>query len=479
MTERIAPTRPGGWALSTGVVLFGVVLTACVTPVAVESLELGSCGVEGPGHPERCAELQVPLDWDDPDGPQIQIQVLVVPARADDPAPDPLFYLAGFGSSALADAQWAHRTFSTLEGDRDLVFVEQRGTGATAEHCQLPGENVVDPDAIRAAVDRCLEALERDPRHDTTPTAVRDLDLARAALGYERINLYGGSYGVSMGLAYLQQHPDRVRTALFDSGSLLDTRLWELVPTNAQYVLDETVRACRAAPTCAAFDPAEDLSTIVTQLLDSPVSVDVAGGQTVTVDLVGFLDGLIDQYLATPEGRETLPADLHALARGEWARVFEDRGLVNSSDAPGSQAQTVTIRCSDEWARVDPEAVAAQSGSVFAPAMAARAEWQEAVCSVWPHDPGVSGAVRAGAPVVFLNGALDPADPPSNVAAATGTMPGALVVAVPGAGHGTLGDPCILTEAIQFIRAGRRSSAGDWTECLAALAAKPQTFSAG
>ena len=464
--------------LAVAILLGGV--TGCQASGGVPRLELGSCGVDGPDHPERCATLQVPVDWADPDGPQMDLQVLVVPARSDEPAPDPLFYLAGFGSSSIGGAEWAYRTFASLEERHDLVFVEQRGTGATAETCSLPPENETDAAVIGAAVADCLASLQRDPRHDTTASAVRDLDRARLALGYETVNLYGASYGVTLGLAYLQAHPDEVRTAVFDAGSLLDVRLWELVPTHAQDAFEALVRECAVAPDCAAaYDPAADLATLVDRLGSAPQQVDLGDGQTITIEVTGFLGAVIDAYLARPETAVLLPHDLQAMVRGEWADVMRARGMLpptGAQPAPEVQVQTLTIRCGDEWAQMDPAAVEAQSESLFAPLTLARARWQQTVCAAWPHDDGVGGTVQAPVPVVFLNGTNDPADPPDNVAAASRTMPASLAVVVPGGGHGSLKIGCILREATAFIEAGVAPDPEAWAGCTATLPAATPTF---
>lgn len=461
--------------------VLGAGLTGCHASGG-SRLELGSCGVEGPDHPERCAVLQVPVDWADPGGPQMELQVLVVPAWSDDPAPDPLFHLAGFGSSSLGDAEWAYRTFASLEERHDLVFVEQRGTGATAEMCALPPENETDTALIGAAVADCLTSLQRDPSHDTTAAAVRDLDAARTALGYDTINLSGGSYGVTMGLAYLQAHPENVRTAVFDSGSLLDVRLWQLVPTSAQQSFDALVRDCASSPACAAaYDPAADLATLVDRLTTAPDQVDLGDGHATTVDVPGLMGVLIDAYLAAPETTVLLPRDLQAMVRGEWTDVMRARGLLPPAgeyEAPLTQVQTLTIRCSDEWAQMDPEAVAAQTRSPFTANTLARARWQEALCAVWPHDEGVGGTVEASVPVVFLNGTRDPADPPANVASASRTMPGSLAVTVPGGGHGTF-DGCIAREAIAFIEAGVEPDPAAWAACTDTLSDVVQGFPTG
>lgn len=447
--------------------VIAVGLAGC-TGARTARLELGSCGVDGPDHPERCAVLQVPVDWADPHSPRMGLQVLVVPARSDDPAPDPVFYLAGFGSSAIGDAEWAYRTFAPLEDRHDLVFVEQRGTGATAETCSLPPEGDDDLPAIAPAVTQCLGSLKRDPRHDTTAAAVRDLDAARAALGYATVDLYGISYGVTMGLAYLQAHPDRVRTAVLDSGSLLDVRLWQRVPTSAQQAFDALARDCAASPACAAaYDPAADLRTLVDRLSAAPEVVDLGEGQTMTIDAAGLTGAVIDAYLASPETAVLLPRDLQAMVRGEWTDVLRARGLLPAAvkaEAGRAQVQTLTVRCSDEWAQMAPDAVAAQEGSLFSPNTLARARWQEALCAVWPHDNGVGGTVQASAPVVFLNGEHDPADPPENVAPASRTMSASLAVTVPGGGHGVV-HGCIADEVMAFIQAGTAPDPAAWAAC--------------
>jgi pimeloyl-ACP methyl ester carboxylesterase len=104
------------------------------------------------------------------------------------------------------------------------VFVEQHGTpGSGLQTCPgLQPAAAPSPPAVRAWVRRCLASARRNPRHDTTTAVVRDLDQVRKALGYKKINLYGPSYGVTLGLAHLQRYSAHVRTAVFDSGSLIN-----------------------------------------------------------------------------------------------------------------------------------------------------------------------------------------------------------------------------------------------------------------
>ena len=415
--------------------------------------------------------MWVPRDWAHPHGPQQPLTVAVLPATAAANPAAPLFYLAGWGGSAIGDADWAARAFGRLNQSMDLVFTAQRGTPwAWPQTCA--GLEATGP-GLRAAVRRCLASLKRSPRHDTTAAAVRDLDQVRKALGYSKINLYGGSYGVTLGLAYLQRYSAHVRTAVFYSGSLLSVPLWQLTPLHAQQAFGQLARRCAAAPACASrYRPAADLAAVVSRLRAHPARVTVTGPggteRTFSITLTGFLNAVIDDYLASPDTAVLLPGDLHALARGQWATVIRERGLAaaaSSAPAP-TRLQEVTIRCGDAWAAMNPAAMARQAGrSLFTPALAATAAWQQQLCALWPHDPGVSGTVRSNVPVVFVNGAADPADPPANVAAAPRTMPSALLVTVPGGSHQVAPAGCIPAQSAAFILAGKPASRAAWAAC--------------
>jgi len=131
---------------------------------------------------------------------------------------------------------------------------------------------------------------------------------------------------------------------------------------------------------------------------------------------------------------------------------------------------------------MNPATVSQQGPSVFAAKVTVKAAGFQALCAVWPHDPGVSGTVRSTVPAVFLNGTADPGDPPASVASATATMPNALLVPVPNIWHWTLGwnpDPgCLLAATTAFIRAGQPASPAPWDACTRALAGEPIPFPA-
>jgi len=452
---------------------------------------LTSCTVNGLS--AKCGTVQVPEDWAQPTGPTIPIEVVVLPATATSNPGTPLFILSGagghaygLGDSVLNGMPWAAQAFHRLNQTSDLVFVEQRGTpGSDLETC--PGlENwFASPATIQAAARRCLALAALDPRHYTTTSAVRDLDQVRQSLGYSKINIYGVSYGVTMGLAYLQLYSSHVRTAVLDSGSLLNVPEEQLGSIHTQHAFDLLASRCAATPSCArSYHPAADLATILARLRAHPVKITLPGSggqhQTIAITATGFT-GFLDENLSSIETAVVLPAVLHALVLGQWSQVLSKLGITTASPNNGPiSLQDVTIRCSDAWAIMNPATVSQQGPSVFASEVTLKAAGFHALCAVWPHDPGVSGTVHSTVPIVFLNGTADSGDPPSSVAGATATMPNALLVSVPGIGHWTLGwnphPTCLLDATTAFIQAGKPASPATWAACTRALASQPVPF---
>jgi pimeloyl-ACP methyl ester carboxylesterase len=501
--RRRYPRRRSGWWT---VLVAALALTAAgcsgtgpppsASPSALPKTTLTACTVDGLA--AKCGNVWVPQDWAHPAGPAMKLQVVVLPATRTGQPAAPLFYLAGwngdeagFGNAVFNGLDWAAQAFGPLNQTRDLVFVEQRGTaGSGLQTCVglQPASTTVDPAAISAAVRRCLASASRDPRHDTTTSAVRDLDQVRQALGYDTINIYGPSYGVTIGLAYLQRYSSHVRTAVLDSGSLLNVPLYQQGAVHDQQAFDQIASRCAATPACArAYHPAADLAAILARLNTHPAQATLPGPggqhQTLTVTALAFVS-FVEGYLGEAQTAVQLPAILHALALGQWSQVIARLGLTTADLTPAgpTSLQDATITCSDAWAAMNPATVPQQGPSLFTPIITARAQWMHALCSAWPHDPGVSGTVRSTVPVVFLNGTADNTDPPANVAGATATMPNALLVAVPGTGHWTLNNAthpgCLLAATTAFIQAGQPASPAPWNACTRALAQELVPFPA-
>ena len=289
------------------------------SPSALPKTTLTACTEQGLA--AKCGNVRVPQDWAHPAGPTIKLQVVVLPATAASHPAAPLFYLAGwngdeagFGNAVNNGMTWAAKAFRPLNQTMDLVFVEQRGTsGSGLQTCPglQPTSTTLDLAAISAAARRCLASASRDPRHDTTTSAVRDLDQVRQALGYDTINIYGPSYGVTMGLAYLQRYGSHVRTAVLDSGSLLNVPLYQQGAVHDQQAFNQIASRCAATPACArSYHPAADLAAILARLNAHPAHATLPGPdgqhQTVTVTALAFVS-FVESYLSEAQTAVQIP----------------------------------------------------------------------------------------------------------------------------------------------------------------------------
>src|SRR5262245_53727679 len=144
-------------------------------------------------------------------GRQINLWIVVLPAVRP-VARDPLVFLAGGpGQGAAQLARQIRAAFRTVQRTRDIVLVDQRGTGKSNPlNCRSDANSLREmTEPTESGLDRlkrCLAGYNADVRQYTTNVAMDDLDDVRAHLGYDDINLYGGSYGTRVALVYLRRH---------------------------------------------------------------------------------------------------------------------------------------------------------------------------------------------------------------------------------------------------------------------------------
>jgi pimeloyl-ACP methyl ester carboxylesterase len=418
-----------------------------------------------------CGTLTVAENPDDPTARQIDLNVAVIPARGPDPEPDPLFMLAGGpGGAAIDSFGWSFSTFSRLNATRDFVLVDQRGTGGSNRLVAPPSPDVTGMDeatrdaTIRSWVADVRAELPGDPRFYTTSLAMDDIDAVREALGYERINLYGPSYGATAAQYYLRQHEEHVRAVVLDGGTLLDVPIFERIAANSQRALDLLFRRCVADPACQpAFPDLEaEFEAVVARLAEAPVSTPIihpGSGEPIVFDSTTFAAG-VHSALVDASFSSRLPALIHLAFLERWDAVAEAIAQANVGQAAGDDqlVMSAVIRCSEAWARYDPAEVqrlGAGSYSLDLQLEGARAQAES--CRYVPDGvvPGDDAEpVRSDVPVLLVVGDADPQDPPPNVEDAPVELPNSLTVVVPGMGHtvGHLG--CMPSIIVNFFEAG-------------------------
>src|SRR5438132_1012342 len=253
------------------------------------SISLKPCEVSGTREAVKekvqCGTLDVFEDRSRKTGRRIALKIVVFPATGQDKAADPLFYIPGGpGSSATEDAPFVAQQFATIREHRDLVFVDQRGTGGSNPlNCDL-----FNPADLRSYlgdyfpledVRKCREQLESKANLKlyTTPIAMDDLDDVRAALGYNQINIIGGSYGTRATQVYLKLHETRVRAIILHGVSPTNQFMPRDFPQHTERALDGVMADCAADDACrAAFpDLRAEAKSVLEGLLRGPVEVEL------------------------------------------------------------------------------------------------------------------------------------------------------------------------------------------------------------
>lgn len=166
----------------------------------------------------------------------IELAVAVYQATADEAASDPLVYLGGGpGGAAIASSEWLmdDRIVRRLLRDRDIVFIDQRGTGYSdpalqcpeldedlATAAMLPSGDEAQLEADLAAFRSCRGRLVADgidlASYNTIENA-SDIPEVLQSLGYREWNLYGVSYGSKLAQAIMHDHPEGIRSVILDS----------------------------------------------------------------------------------------------------------------------------------------------------------------------------------------------------------------------------------------------------------------------
>lgn len=445
---------------------------------------MSACFIEG--LLSWCGTLPVPETPGDTAGRTVALRVVVVPASASPALPDPFFALAGGpGGAASASLTWTVPTFKGIHATRDIVLVDQRGTGLSNQ-LWLPNPPSLDglsstqaKAAVRDWATHAFAALDADASAYTTMVAMDDLDAVRAALGYEQINLFGGSYGATAAQYYVRQHPDRVRTVVLDGATLLDIPVMERIAPNSQRALDLLFDRCAADPACAAAYP--DLRTEWASILDKlaagPVDTGVRapfGTGTIVISRNSFT-GIAHSALITSAQSSKLPWLIHNAAAGDWAKVGGAIAPTIPAPDPGILVMSGIIRCSEAWARFDAdETRRLGKGSYYLDVELELAAGQFLGCPYAPAGlvpPNDAAPATGDMPVLLVVGAADPQDPPSNIADAAIDFPNSVTVVAPGEGHtvGHLG--CLPSVIDAFVTAG--TVRGLDTSCVASMAPPP------
>jgi pimeloyl-ACP methyl ester carboxylesterase len=448
-------------------VLIVAVLAAAPARAALDEspcrLEMGSL----PAVFAQCATLTVPLDFKDQSGPTLSLAVARIPAQTATPAPDPLVLInGGPGGSGIDLYLQARAAFEPVRRDRDIVLVDQRGTGRSAAGltCEIPDElafETATAEQLRATVAACLAEIEVDTKLFTTSAAVRDLELVRAALGVEQWNLYGISYGTRVAQHYLKRYPERVRVLVLDGVVPAELVLGPDTAGNAQRALDEVFARCARDAACAGRYAALDakFAELEGRFAAGSQTVELPDPQTGELDSLDLaqadFQAVVRLMSYTAPTIALLPLVIDEAEHGNYRPLAAQADILIATIADSlSLPMHNTVVCAEDApffasARIEAERKSYLGESVMT--------GLTAICNVWPvgvRDEDLKTAVMSDRPVLLLSGELDPVTPPAYAERViAGGLSNARHLVGPGQGHGIAAVGCVPRLIREFLAA--------------------------
>lgn len=421
------------------VAILAAALAACAgtpKPPQAPRLGLSPCQAHDSPAPLLCGSLNVPEDRSQPQRSRnLSLKVVVVPATGEKSLP-PLYSLdGGPGLPATASASFWATAGAIHRQHRDIVLIDQRGTGGSnalpcAVNFASPLEPVLDLDAVRA----CRYRLS--PRADltqySTAAAVADLEAVREALGHERIDLIGLSYGTRVAQEYLRLHYTRVRAvALLGTVSPAE-KLPLSFSQNAQAVLTRLARQCEADAGCRRIAPkiTRDIAALQAKFAAGPVRVAQPGGKTAKLEAGPFWEAVRAQ-LVTAASQRRLPWLLHEAAQGRFAPFL---AAVESAPDAAANGLLLSVSCREDTLHISEDDLPPLRKTVFGDY---RVRQQMLACSEWPGGPlpRTFSFVTSEVPTLLMAGGMDHVTPAQWAQDAASGLINSRVVTIPDLGH--------------------------------------------
>jgi pimeloyl-ACP methyl ester carboxylesterase len=398
-----------------------------------------------PGREDRvtCLTLSVPLDWQAPTARKIDVFAAVIPALSRSASSDPLFLLPGGpGQNGDALLQLVPTAFRTINQSRDLVLVYPRGTARSALlRCAAPKTLATNDAEMRAALKACAAAQTVDTRFFTSIEIVQDMEAVRAALGYARINIWGGSFGTRLAQHYANRYPARTRSLILDGATPLTDSILLSTPHSMEQAVASISAACTHNKSCAVQMPdmQGQLRGLMTRLAAQPQRILLVDPATLKPQTM-MLDGkslamAIRLSLYAPQTRAMLPPLIKAALAGNYQPFAAFASSAGGQDAVSTGAH-LSAMCAEDVSAV----TASQVQQASAATLLGHSEYETYLqqCALWPHRMLTAQErlwTAPDVPALVLSGALDPVTPPALGAKTAALFKRSRHIIVPASGH--------------------------------------------
>jgi pimeloyl-ACP methyl ester carboxylesterase len=396
----------------------------------------GPCVVHGVD--ARCGTFVVPEDRAQPEGRTIGLHVVVLPASLKPVRKDAVALLAGGPGDAATEQGFSQGwQSSALRVSRDVLLVDQRGTGQSDPH----GGDVTEY-GTRMAMD--------------------DLDAVRAALDYRQLDVVGSSYGATAAQVYLKLHPSSVRTLILSGGTAIDVPFFSRYAINAQHALDQLASLCASDPDCRRAFPGweHQLGELANSWNEHRVN-GMTGDELVSI---------VHRMLLDLQTAVSIPLVVSSAAKGDYGPLRQQGSAGLDADL---NLMGASIWCNEPWTGLD---ASGPWGTDFDSYTAARIAAFRQECNSIPKraEPHSLWTLTTASrvPVLAFAGGADPQDPVTNLPHLKQHFPDSRTITFPHIGHQFGFGGCLDQIMVDFI--GRGTTKGlDTTRCANAVIVPP------
>ena len=445
----------------------------------VPTFEEAPCPFDVPaGAPVECGFVVVPEDHNDPAGPTIRLAVVVIKDQSENHQPDPVILLSGGpGEKTVNNAAAIAQLLAPVYPNRDFILFDQRGAGLSEPALECPefvqaafdllGES--DPnvalqtvfDALMACRDRLVSEGHNLAAYNTVQNAA-DVNAIRIALGYDQINLWGGSYGSLLAQATMRDHPEGIRCAAINSVLPLEKSLFVEASTTTSNAILQLLDACAADQACSSAYPdlQEVLFEVIDQLNAEPVPITVTNpldGQSYDEILTGdtVLSNLVT-FLYFTRIIPVLPQAIQDVHDENYELMTQLSSIRLSLFEALSRGMTFSVMCTEDLIGRTPEDLLNIMAAL--PRQLAGSTDPEleieygifGICENWPveeADPWVKEPLVSDIPTLVLTGEFDPVTPPDYGQLVASHLSNSTFFELPGIGH----DILVASECAQSI----------------------------
>lgn len=458
--------------ISQGLTLWGRILTLIVAALSTAAVlakpaseESGHCYIEGLSDRLRCGYVAVRENSDEPKGRKINIHYAVIPAVKNIYPNQAFLAIAGGpGQSAIDNAPLFNNTFARIRETRDILLIDQRGTGRS-NILECPEDKSISPLLINeghfdtiAEANKCLAAIDVDVTQYTSTNALKDFEAVRTSLGYDRLHVYGISYGTRMAQLYMREYAEALATVTLDGVVPMQQSVLA-IGLAVDRAVDLLISECETLSQCQTQFPSlrKALATIEAELMLSPVKAQIfhpmTGQPTEFLLTHNKFLSVIRLALYSPTTRVLLPYAIHQAGGGNYQAVLGLYSLTMEGIdiAMGMHASVV---CSEDIHRLSTSLTTELETSYVGRTMFAELS---KLCSVWPSnkvDDTFSAPISNNIPTLLLSGELDPATPPDWATLAMTDMKNAKHLVAPHAAHGVAMQSCANRLVAQLVDEG-------------------------